>query len=122
MSKAVATKASTIMLTSATAITVDVPYTDPIQGAQTFQATWNLHKWSEYRSIVNAHQAGEKSDEDLLEDLVRIDGVKDSETKEEIAHCDDLVNAVMDVTFMRRPLLLSWFAAQEGRNQAAAKN
>lgn len=122
MSKAVATKASTIMLTSATTITVDVPYTDPIQGAQTFQATWNLHKWDEYRSIVNAQQAGEKSDEDLIEDLVRIDGLKDSETKEEIAHCDELVDAVMSVTFMRRPLILSWFAAQEGRSQAAAKN
>ncbi|RUR43370.1 hypothetical protein [Vreelandella populi] len=122
MSKAVATTATTIKLTSAVTITVDVPYTDPIQGAQTFQATWKLHKWDEYRGIVTAQQAGEKTDEDLMEDLVRLDGLKDSETKEQIAHCDELVDAAMSVTFMRRPLILSWFAAQEGRNQAAAKN
>ncbi len=122
MSKAVATKAANIKVTSATAITVDVPYTDPIQGAQTFQATWNLHEWEKYRSIVDAQHAGKMSDEDLLKDLISIEGLKDSETKEEIDHCDELIDAVMSVTFMRRPLILSWFAAQEGRNQAAAKN
>ncbi|MCP1314391.1 MULTISPECIES: hypothetical protein [unclassified Halomonas] len=119
MAKATATG---ITLTSAQTITVDVPYTDPVQGAQTFQATWNLHKWSEYRKVVDAQQAGKKTDDDLLDDLVRLEGIKDSQTKQEIPHCDELVAAVMDVTFMRRPLILSWFAAQEGRQQAAAKN
>lgn len=120
--KAVATKASTIKVTSAATITVDVPYTDPIQGAQTFKATWTLHSFTDYKKKVEDQQAGKSKDVDVLEDLISLEGIKDSVTGEEIPHCNELVDAVMDVTFMRRPLLLSWYPAQEGRNQAAAKN
>lgn len=122
MSKAVATKASTIKLTSAATITVDVPYTDPVTGPQTFKATWNLHSFTEYKKKLEDQQAGKSKDDDLLEDLISLEEIKDSETGEKIPHCNELVDAVMNVTFMRRPLLLSWYPAQEGRNQAAAKN
>lgn len=111
-----------IKITAAVSVTVPVPYTDPIQGAKTFNATWKLHEWNEYHKIADAAKAGKKSDEDLLEDLISLEGIKDSETGKEIKHCQELVDAAMKVTFIRRPLILSWFAAQEGRNQAAAKN
>jgi|TARA_R110001583_G_scaffold192029_1_gene358074 hypothetical protein len=109
-------------ITDAESITVPVPYTDPLKGAREFKATWKLHPWKEYRAIVDAQQAGQKTDEDLLEDLIALEGIKDSESGEEIKHCQELVDAAMSVTFIRRPLILSWFAAQEGRSQAAAKN
>lgn len=109
-------------ITQAESITVPVPYTDPIQGPKTFDATWKLHPWEEYRAIVESQKAGKKTDEDLLVDLISLDGIKDSETGKDIKHCQELVDAAMSVTFIRRPLIMSWFAAQEGRNQAAAKN
>ncbi|WP_422102000.1 hypothetical protein [Vreelandella sp.] len=109
-------------ITQAETVTVPVPYTDPIQGPKEFKATWKLHPWKEYRAIVDAQQAGTKADEELLEDLVSLEGIEDSETKEKIQHCQALVDAAMSVTFIRRPLILSWFAAQEGRSRAATKN
>ncbi|WP_447043969.1 hypothetical protein [Vreelandella sp. H-I2] len=102
--------------------TVDVPVQVPGEKKPaTIQAEWKLHKWDAYRSIVDAQQAGKKKDEDLLEDLVNVSGIK-GEDKKDLPFDKALVEQLMQETYIRRPLILSWFAAQEGRNQAAAKN
>lgn len=102
--------------------TVDVPVQVPGEKkTATIQAEWKLHKWDEYRSIVDAQQAGKKKDEDLLEDLVNVSGIK-GEDKKDLPFDKGLVEQLMQETYIRRPLIMSWFAAQEGRSQAAAKN
>lgn len=111
-----------LVLKKTPTITVDVPVQVPgEETAATIQATWNLHSWDAYRALVEAQQKGDKKDEDLLDDLVGLGGITDEKGKE-VAFSKDLVAELMQITYIRRPLILSWFAAQEGRNQAAAKN
>ncbi|WP_252109051.1 MULTISPECIES: hypothetical protein [unclassified Halomonas] len=103
-------------------ITVDVPVQVPeAEKPSTIQATWTLHSWDDYRKIVNEQQAGKKEDEELLEDLKNVTGIKGEDGKE-MPFDKALIEVLMQTTYIRRPLILSWFAAQEGRNQAAAKN
>ncbi|QPI65884.1 hypothetical protein [Vreelandella venusta] len=102
--------------------TVDVPVQVPGEKKpSTIQAEWKLHDWPEYRAIADALQAGEKSDDDVLEDLKNITGIK-GEDKKDLPFDDELVSWAMRKTYVRRPLIISWYAAQEGRSQAAAKN
>ncbi len=102
--------------------TVDVPVQVPGEKkAASIQAEWKLHKWDDYRAIVEAAQAGKRKDEEFLEDLVNISGIK-GEDKKDLDFDKALVEQLMQETYIRRPLILSWYAAQEGRSQAAAKN
>ena len=103
-------------------VTVDVPIQVPgDKKAASIQAEWKLHKWDDYRAVVDAQQAGKKKDEDLLDDLVNVSGIK-GEDKKDLPFDKELVEQLMQETYIRRPLILSWYAAQEGRSQAAAKN
>ncbi|MFI0472238.1 hypothetical protein ACGLWX_05880 [Halomonas sp. HMF6819] len=103
-------------------ITVDVPVQVPQAEKQsTIQAEWVLHDWDEYRKINDETQKGTKTDEDLLADLKGLGGIK-GEDGNDLPFDDELVQWAMQKTYIRRPLILSWFAAQEGRSQAAAKN
>ncbi|OWV29452.1 hypothetical protein [Halomonas campaniensis] len=103
-------------------ITVDVPIQVPgDKKASTIQAEWKLRKWDDYRANVEAAQSGKKKDEEFLEDLVNISGIK-GEDKKDLPFDKELVEQLMQETYIRRPLILSWYAAQEGRSQAAAKN
>lgn len=102
--------------------TVDVPVQVPgEEKTSTIQATWKLHDWDAYRKTVEAQQEGKKNDEELLDDLENVTGIKD-ENGNELPFDKALVEQLMQATYIRRPLILSWFAAQEGRSQAAAKN
>jgi|GEM_PF-2890729 len=102
--------------------TVDVPVQVPgEEKPATIHATWKLHDWDTYRATVEAQQAGKKNDEELLDDLEGVSGIKD-ENGNDMPFNKELVEQLMQATYIRRPLILSWFAAQEGRSQAAAKN
>ncbi|WP_286903107.1 hypothetical protein [Vreelandella sedimenti] len=102
--------------------TVDVPVQVPgDKKPATLQAEWILHKWDKYREVVDASKTPDFKDEDLLEDLKGLSGIKDEEGNDLLFN-KALVEELMQETYIRRPLILSWFAAQEGRNQAAAKN
>lgn len=102
--------------------TVDVPVQVPgEEKAVTIQAEWTLHKWDKYREIVEASKKPKFKDEDLLEDLKGLSGIKGEDGKD-LPFDKDLVEQLMQETYIRRPLVLSWFAAQEGRQQAAEKN
>ncbi|RUR34475.1 hypothetical protein [Vreelandella nanhaiensis] len=112
----------TLVLKKIATTTIDVPVQVPgDEKPSTIQATWVLHNWASYRAIVDAQQKREKTDEDLLGDLKNVAGLKD-ESGNDLVFDKELLDALMDITYIRRPLILSWFAAQEGRNQAAAKN
>jgi len=102
---------------------VDVEIQVPGEEAvSTFQARWRLHSWSEYQRIVKAMQTEEVADETLVDDdLLEIAGIQD-EHGNDVAHSAELVSQLLEVPYVRRPLILSWFKAQEGRAAAAAKN
>lgn len=102
--------------------TVDVPVQVPgEEKPSTIQAEWKLHDWDTYRNAVDDQQKGKAKDEDLLDDLVSVTGIKD-EKGNDVPYDKALLEQLMQTTYIRRPLVLSWFAAQEGRTQAAAKN
>lgn len=111
-----------LVLKKIAATTVDVPVQVPGEDKpSTIQVTWKLHDWHSYRATVKAQQEGDKPDEDLLDDLEDVSGIKDDKGKD-VPFNKELLEQLMQATYIRRPLILSWFAAQEGRNQAAAKN
>lgn len=112
----------TLVLKRIPTTTVDVPVKVPgEEKSSTIQATWKLRDWDAYRKMVDDQQNGKAKDEDLLDDLESVGGIKD-EKGNDVAHSAELVEQLMQTTYIRRPLILSWFAAQEGRTQAAAKN
>lgn len=101
---------------------VDVPVKVPGEETTvTIQAEWTLHKWDKYREVVESSKKPEFKDEDLLKDLKGLSGIKGEDDKD-LPFDKALVEQLMQETYIRRPLILSWFAAQEGRNQAASKN
>lgn len=90
--------------------------------SSTLQARWRLHPWSAFKARVEQIQSGEIDDEHLVEaDLLELKGIKD-ENGEPLAHSPELVAQLMEIGFVRRPLILSWYKAQEGREATAAKN
>lgn len=100
-------------------VTIQVPGEDK---PSTIEATWRLHKWDDFQARIQAMQAGDLTDEQLVEeDLVTLTGIK-NEAGEQIAFSKDIAAQLMQLGYVRRPLMASWFEAQQGRNKAAAKN
>ncbi|MFK4014880.1 hypothetical protein [Cobetia marina] len=104
-------------------ITVPVSVVVPGEEAPaTLYATWRLHPVSETQKIMEKQRAGEMDDEALVDqDLVGLSGISDEKGKE-VPFSKDLVAQLMDTAYVRKNLIMSWFAAQQGRSEAAAKN
>ena len=100
-------------------VTIHVPGSDE---PSTIKARWRLHKVSEGQKIMEAQLHGKMSDDELVaKDLLGLEGITDEDGNE--AKFDDaLREQLMEIAYVRRPLVLSWFAAQQGRDQASAKN
>ena len=100
-------------------VSIHVPGEDK---PSTIEATWKLHKWDDFQARLQAIQDGELTDEQLVEeDLVTLSGIK-NEAGEQIAYSKDVAAQLMQLGYVRRPLMASWFEAQNGRAKAAAKN
>lgn len=104
-------------------VTVDVAIHVPGEETpSTIQARWTLHDWDAFQARVKQMQAGELSDEQLVaEDLQRLEGISD-EKGEAVPYNSKLRDQLMQMGYVRRPLMASWFDAQNGRAKAAAKN
>lgn len=88
----------------------------------TITATWKLHSWSEFQARVKELQGGKLTDEQLVElDLIDLGGIKD-EKGNDLPHSKELAAQLLELPYVRRPLLASWFDVQNGRSKAAAKN
>ncbi|MBB3142828.1 hypothetical protein [Halomonas organivorans] len=100
-------------------VTVQVPGDDE---PSTIHARWRLHPVSKTREIFEQQRDGKLDDDALVaQDLLGLEGIKDEKGKD-VSFSQDLVAQLMETPYVRRPLVLSWYAAQEGRAQAAAKN
>ena len=100
-------------------VTVHVPGEEK---PSTITATWKLHKWDQFQERVKALREGDLSDEALVEqDLITLGGIKD-EKGADVPYSKDLAAELLQLGYVRRPLMASWFEAQNGRSQAAAKN
>lgn len=104
-----------------------VPVTIYVPGASepsTIRARWRLHPVSKSQEIMKAQRDTENplTDEQLVEqDLLDLDDVSDAEGTP-VKFSKKLVAQLMEIPYVRRPLVLSWFQAQQGRGEAAAKN
>lgn len=103
--------------------TVDVAIQVPgEQDTSTVQATWRLHAWDDFQARMEQMKAGKLTDEQLVEeDLHELAGVKDEQGKD-LPLSPELAADLLQIGYVRRPLIASWYDAQMGRNQAAAKN
>lgn len=100
-------------------VTVHVPGDDE---PTTFQATWCLHPVSKAREIMEQQRQGELDDDALVhQDLRGLKGIGDASGNER-AFTPELINELLEIPYVRRPLVMSWFAAQNGHAEAAAKN
>jgi len=102
-----------------------VPVTIQVPGAEepsTIRARWRLHPVSKSQEIMQSQRNGELTDEQLVEqDLLGLEDVTDADGNP-VKFGKKLVAQLMDIPYVRRPLVLSWFQAQQGRGEAAAKN
>lgn len=99
-------------------ITVDVEIRQPGRAEpDVFQATWKLHKRDARRAREEEMRNGDLSDEQLIErDLVSISEVR-NEAGEPLTALQ-----LLQYAHVERPLILSWFKAQECREASAQKN
>ncbi|RTR01938.1 hypothetical protein [Halomonas nitroreducens] len=113
----------TFVLKSVPDITVPVTIQVPGEAeAKTIEARWRLHPVSRTQELLEQQRLGELTDEALVgQDLLGLEGITD-EAGEAVPFSDELVAQLLDIAYVRRPLVLSWFAAQQGRAEAAAKN
>lgn len=113
----------TFVLKAVAAVSLDVSIQVPGEKEpSTITATWKLHKWDEFQARFSDMQAGTMTDEDLVEqDLVDLGGIRD-EKGEPLPFNPELVQELLQLGYVRRPLIASWFEAQNGRAKAAAKN
>lgn len=104
-------------------VTVDVSIQVPGEAEpSTLNARWRLHPWDEYRAKVEQLKGDQVTDERLVaDDLLELTGVKGEDGKP-LEHSAELVEQLMQISFVRRALVMSWFSAQEGRAASAAKN
>ncbi|WP_322528989.1 hypothetical protein R5R73_04940 [Salinicola sp. LHM] len=104
-----------------------VPVTIEVPGAKepsTIRARWRLNSVSKTQEIVQAQRDKENplTDDQLVEqDLLGLEDVTDADGNP-VSFSTELVAQLMDIPYVRRPLVLSWFQAQAGRGEAAAKN
>lgn len=102
-------------------VDVEIP-TPGLPEPETLQARWRLHPFDDYKDRVEQLQAGDLSDEQVVEeDLLELAGAETADGKP-LPHCPELVADVMSKTYARKALVLSWYKAQEGRAAAASKN
>lgn len=104
-------------------ITVPVSVNVPGEAEpKTIYARWRLHPVSESKAIMEQQRAGQLDDDALVkQDLLGLSGITD-EDGNEVAFSEELVAQLMDTAYVRIPLGMSWFVAQQGRAEAAAKN
>lgn len=85
-------------------------------------ATWKLHSYDDVQERRAAITSGELSDEQITEsDLVNLSDLSD-EQGNKLDFTPELVAQLLQITYVRLPLIQSWFAAQQGRSEAAVKN
>lgn len=85
-------------------------------------ATWKLYDYTPAQERVKAIHAGDITDEQLLaEDLLDLGPLTDAEGNP-LKYSPELGRQLLEKTYIRVPLLQSWFPAQAGRAEAAAKN
>ncbi|MBB3142191.1 hypothetical protein [Halomonas organivorans] len=100
-------------------VTIQVPGDDE---PSTIHARWTLHPVSKTQTIMEQQRAGELDDDALVaQDLLGLEGITDDKGNA-VPFSQDLVAQLMELAYVRRPLVMSWFAAQQGRVEAAAKN
>ncbi|WP_375058418.1 hypothetical protein [Zobellella sp. DQSA1] len=86
------------------------------------QATWKLYDYTPAQDRLAAIRAGEITDEQLLtEDLLDLAPLKDA-AGNSLKYTPELGLQLLEKTYIRMPLIQSWFPAQAGRAEAAAKN
>lgn len=104
---------------------ITVPVTVHVPGDEestVFHAKWRLHPVSKAREIMEQQRKGELNDDALVkQDLIGLQGVFD-EAGNERSFSPELVQEMLEVSYVRIPLVMSWYAAQNGQAEAAAKN
>jgi hypothetical protein len=86
------------------------------------EARWKLHGFDAARARIEAIQAGKVTDEQLVaEDLLSAGPFRQADGTE-IPFSAELAQSLLQMTYVRMPLVQSWFAAQNCRQEASAKN
>lgn len=104
---------------------ITVPVDIQVPGEETasrIYATWKLHDFDEAQRRMQAIQRNDITDEQLVADeLINLSDLSD-EQGQPVAYTPEVAKRLLQMTYVRIPLMSSWFIAQQGRNEAAAKN
>ncbi|KFF48098.1 hypothetical protein GY26_16020 [Gammaproteobacteria bacterium MFB021] len=104
-------------------ITVVVEFTVPGQkDTASIDATWRLLRRKEFEAFQQRVDQEQLSDEQVLDEmLVKLTGVAD-EQGDPAADTPELRRAILQEDYVARPLMLSFWTAQQGREKHVAKN
>lgn len=85
-------------------------------------ATWKLYGFDEANARIRQTHTGEVNDQQLVaEDLLSLSDLKD-EQGNAVEFTPELARQLLQITYVRLPLINSFFTAQQCRVEAAAKN
>lgn len=85
-------------------------------------ATWKLHSFDDAQDKIKAIQLNQVTDDSVVnDDLISLSELYDEQGKP-VAYSSDVAKQLLQITYVRIPLMNSWFAAQQGRSEAAEKN
>lgn len=100
-------------------VDIHVPGEEPVSR---IYATWKLHSYNGAQERTEAIRRGEVTDEQVVtDDLVNLSDLSD-EQGNAVAFTPELALQLLQMTYVRVPLVTSWYAAQQGRSEAVAKN
>lgn len=90
--------------------------------ASRIYATWKLHAFDAAQKTIHAIKSSEITDIQLVDDdLINITELSD-EKGQTVAYTPEVAKQLLQMTYVRQPLINSWFAAQQGHSEAAVKN
>ncbi|MFP2768036.1 hypothetical protein [Oceanisphaera sp. KMM 10153] len=86
------------------------------------QATWKLYDYDEAQARIDKINAQKLDDAQLVADDLRGLSELFDEQGQPVAFTPELAQQLLKKTYVRIPLVRSWFFAQNCRTEAAAKN
>ncbi|SES12587.1 hypothetical protein SAMN04487958_107204 [Vreelandella subterranea] len=103
-------------------VLINVPGDRGKSTQHTITVRYRLLSVTEQREIFDASPEDRPNDDDLMaRDVIDIEGIKDEDGKV-LPYDIELLSQLMDISYVREPIINGWLRAQAGAGEAKQKN
>lgn len=103
-------------------VPIDVPGDKGRSTRSSITVRYRLLSVSEHREVLDAAPENRIDDDELMaRDIINIEGVADEDGKP-LEYSTELLAQLMDVPYVRLPIVQGWMRAQTGAEEARQKN